>query len=90
LTALRLIYQMFCTLLRWMVLRIMQTADHRTRHGPLRVLREVAAKRAVVQECPDGPQTQRDGIHVGRRDVAEPLMAALASVFAEHPDFNPE
>ena len=62
---------------------VMQTADHGARHGPLRVLREVAAKRAVVQECPDGPQTQRDGIHVGRRDVAEPLMAALASVFAE-------
>ena len=69
---------------------VTQTADHGARHGPLRVLREVAAKRAVVQECRDGLQAQWEGSHVGRCDVAEPLIAALASVFAEHPDFNPE
>ena len=69
---------------------IMQTADHGARHGPLRVLREVAAKRAVVQRCRDVLQAQRDGFHVGRTDVAAVLIAALASVFAEHPDFHSE
>ena len=69
---------------------VVQTADHFARHGPLRVLREVAAKRAVVQKCRDGLQAQPGGFHVGRLDVAEALIAALASVFAEHPDFNPE
>jgi len=69
---------------------VMQTADHGARHGPLRVLREVAAKRAVVQRCRDVLQAQRDGFHVGRIDVAAALIAALASVFAEHPDFNSE
>jgi len=69
---------------------IMQTADHGARHGPLRVLREAAAKRAVVQKCLDGLQAQRDGAHVGRLDVAEALIAPLASVFAEHPHFNTE
>ena len=69
---------------------VMQTADHGARHGPLRVLRDVAAKRAVVQKYRDGLQAQPDGFHGGQLDVAEALIAALASVFAEHPDFNPE
>ena len=47
-------------------------------------------KRAVVQKYRDGLQAQPDGFHVGQPDVAEALIAALASVFAEHPDFNPE
>jgi hypothetical protein len=69
---------------------VMQTADHGARHGPLRVLQEVAAKRAVVQKCRDGLQAQPGESYVGRLDVAEALIAALASVFAEHPDFNTE
>ena len=69
---------------------VMQTADHGARHGPLRVLREVAATRAVVQKCRDVLQAQRDGFHVGTIDIAAALIAALASVFAEHPDFNSE
>ena len=69
---------------------VMQTADHGARHGPLRVLREVAAKRAVVQKCRDVLQAQRDGFHVGGIDFAAALIAAHASVFAEHPDFNAE
>ena len=69
---------------------VMQTADHGARHGPLRVLRDVAAKRAVVEKYRDGLQAQPDGFHGGQLDVAEALIAALASVFAEHPDFNPE
>jgi len=69
---------------------VMQTADHGARHGPLRVLREVAAKRAVVQKCRDLLQVQRGGLHVRRIDVAAALIAALASIFAEHPDFDSE
>lgn len=40
---------------------IVQAADHRARHGPLRVLREVAAKRAVVQMWRDRPACSGTG-----------------------------
>ena len=67
---------------------VVQTADHGARHGPLRVLREVAAKRAVVQKCRDVLQTQGEGFHAGTIDAATSLIAAIASVFAEHADFD--
>ena len=66
-----------------------QTADHRARHGTLRVLREVAAKRAVVQMWRDNVRGQRDRLGAGRPDLAEALIVAMAAVFAEHPDFDP-
>jgi|SoiMethySBSTD1v2_1073268.scaffolds.fasta_scaffold1599867_1 hypothetical protein len=69
---------------------VVQAADHGTRHGPLRVLREVAAKRAVVQKYRVGRHAQLDGFPVGGLDVAAALIAALASVFVEHPDFDSE
>ena len=69
---------------------IVQTADHGARHGPLRVLREVAAKRAVVQMWRDSSRAQRDQLGAVRADLVETMIVVMATVFAEHPDFDPE
>jgi hypothetical protein len=66
-----------------------QAADHGARHGPLRVLREVAAKRSMVQMWLTRSRTQRDRLEAGRPDVAGAMVVAMAAVFAEHPDFDP-
>ena len=66
---------------------IAQAADHRARYGPLRVLREVHAKRAVVRRWREGSHVQRHP-QAGPPDAAAALMAVLASVFADHPDFD--
>jgi hypothetical protein len=68
---------------------ITQTADHRARQGPLRVLREVAAKRSMVRMWRTRSSVQRDRLGPGRADVAAAMVAAMAAVFAEHPDFDP-
>lgn len=69
---------------------IVQTADHGARHGPLRVLREVTAKRAVVQMWRDSSRAQRDRLGAGHTELAEAMIVAMATVFAQHPDFDPE
>jgi hypothetical protein len=68
---------------------ITQTADHGARHGPLRVLREVAAKRAAVQMWRDAPRVSGNRLGAGRADVVDALIVVMATVFAEHPDFDP-
>ena len=66
-----------------------QAADHGARHGPLRVLREVAAKRSMVQMWLSRSRTQRDRTGAGRPDVAAAMVVAMAAVYAEHADFDP-
>jgi len=66
-----------------------QAADHGARHGPLRVLREVAAKRSMVQMWLTRSRMQRDRTEAGRPDVAAAMVVAMAAVYAEHPDFDP-
>ena len=67
--------------------------------GPERVLREVEAKRRIVEQAEEatGLDMQVDGeFRVGSRDeVAEPycgdvILCALASVYADHPDYRDE
>ena len=67
---------------------IAQTADHRARHGPLRVLREVAAKRSMVRMWQTRSRGPRDRLGPGHPDVATAMVVAMAAVFAEHPDFD--
>lgn len=67
------------------VTTIEQISDHSARHGPIRVLREVAAKRAMVQMWLDGIQAQPS---VPGLDVAEAMIMALLAVYADHPDFR--
>ena len=67
-----------------------QPSEHRARHGPIRVLRDVAAKRAMVQMWLDGVCAQRDHPPVPGLDVADAMIMALVAVYAEHPDFRPD
>lgn len=58
-------------------------ADHVVRWNPARVLREVAAKRALMVELDSsgGPETE-DAYHV--------VLRRLAAVYADHPDYREE
>ena len=53
------------------------------------MLREVAAKRSMVQMWLSRSRTQRDRTGAGRPDVAAAMVVAMAAVYAEHPDFDP-
>lgn len=66
-----------------------------------RLLNEIAAKRAIIHQVASG-----DGYHGDHErvctaivfqgdcdcgaDIATPILRALAAVYADHPDFNPE
>lgn len=67
---------------------IEEAADHRARHSPIRVLRDVAAKRAMVQMWLDGVRAEQDQPQVPGLDVADAMLMALVVVYAEHPDFR--
>ena len=73
------------------------------RHDPARVLREVAAKRAILgdyEEAAERPYDLPEGIHDGRDDdereidqcqidVLESILRHLAAVYRDHPDYDP-
>jgi len=77
---------------------------HAARHDPARVLREVAAKRAILDEWEDTSGRRYhlpEGVSEGRDDderlrddaVAEAMdtvIAHLAAVYSGHPDYRPE
>ena len=67
-----------------------QTADHGARHGPLRVLREVTGQSGGGTDARDSSLAQRDRLGAGRTELAEAMIVAMATVFARHPDFDPE
>jgi hypothetical protein len=71
---------------------------HYSRHDPARVLAECGAYRAIVEL-----HVRHDWLPVGRDECAEcgcaddrsvdwpcPTLRALASVYADHPDYQPE
>lgn len=56
--------------------------EHVARHDPARVLREITAKRAIIEDLDYGGGEMGDAQdHVTRR---------LASVYADHPDYQQE
>jgi len=66
---------------------------------PARVLREVAAKRAIIEaadEASDLDMSVDNDRRVGCRDMTEEpylgdvILRALAAPYADHPDFNEE
>jgi hypothetical protein len=73
-------------------------AAHIARHDPSRVLRDVEALRAVVEEC----KSTMDWVEELRREGDEALayrahvgslllvLKMFAAVWREHPDFRPE
>lgn len=62
-------------------------AIHIARFQPARVLREVAAKRAILAEhYPVDPCDAHDS---ALRTVVCGTVAALAAIYSDHPDFDP-
>jgi hypothetical protein len=60
---------------------------HIARHDPARVLREVEAKRAILDEH---AQIPGDGVNFtfAEQNRAEDILLALAAVYSDHPDYD--
>jgi len=68
-------------------------AAHIARHDPARVLREVAAKRAILaehQEAASGGYCELCYYGYGGGSWPCPTVRALASVYSDHPDYREE
>lgn len=69
-----------------------KVGPHIARHDPARVLREVAAKRAIIESytgCRALLGTLGSPRSEGYVDGLGKAIEALASVYADHPDFDP-
>jgi hypothetical protein len=64
--------------------------DHVRRHSPARVLREVAAKRAILAIADDQPEADWDGRQHTHWLTMDKVLRALATVWQDHPDYRPE
>lgn len=65
-------------------------ALHIARHDPARVLREVAAKRAIIEQY-EGYVKERMRLMNGWPNLEiPPFMLALAAVYSNHPDYRKE
>lgn len=73
--------------------------DHSRRHGPARVLREVAAKRELLELHYDGNPGPGDVHYCGtchdyyKHDAEDwpcETVRVLASAYSDHPDFDEE
>jgi len=85
----------------WLTITDARVDDHIARHDPARVLREVAAKRAILAayeeqdgyDLPDGVAEGRDPEERERdealRDALETVILAIAAVYSDHPDYDP-
>lgn len=68
---------------------------HFERHDPARVLREVAAKRAIIAEIVDEHTRAEDtliseGIFIWFSEDSSLVLRALVSTYADHPDYQQE
>lgn len=75
--------------------QLVNVDDHAKRHSPARVLREVAAKRAILAAYVwflDQPEVGDWGRWALRGTVAtlEDTLRVLASAWADHPDYRTE
>jgi hypothetical protein len=79
--------------------------DHIARHDPARVLREVAAKRAILADYVEtakivgAAEAEQERISVTARDYLDakrelavllPVICHLAAVHSDEPDYDPE
>lgn len=73
--------------------------DHIARHDPARVLREVAAKRSVIgkylwaDRVRERMEEDDDDVKwewIFKSEALVEVLRALASVYSDHPDFNPD
>jgi hypothetical protein len=58
-------------------------AAHVARHDPARVLREVAAKRAILAECARSVECGDDGCV-----LAGAVIVNMAAIWGDHPDYG--
>ena len=71
-----------------------ESADHIARHDPARVLREVGAKRSLIQrykqpeESPDLPRSFNKLTAGVERAVLDEVFRSLALPYADHPDYD--
>ncbi len=65
-------------------------APHIARHDPARVLREVAAKRAIIAACEEAIRNQGIFGEDGGQPLAEKVLPALAAVYGDHPGYDPQ
>lgn len=66
-------------------------AAHVARHDPARVLAECAAKRAIIRIAADQIRLgQEAGLWKNWEDMATQNLSAIASVYADHPDYQQE
>jgi hypothetical protein len=61
-----------------------EQAAHIAWHDPARILREVAAKRALMQEAAAVDRLLEIGAHERGHS---PILIALAAVYSDHPDY---
>jgi hypothetical protein len=64
--------------------------EHIARFDPVRILAEIAAKRAIVaHETSRSMPTVLDGLAVWVQITDTPVLRMLAQPYADHPDFDP-
>lgn len=66
----------------------MLDAEHIARWDPARVLAEVEAKRALLQEC--AHELARSAPRSNLNDFACTVLRSLGKPYAQHPDYRPE
>jgi hypothetical protein len=64
--------------------------EHIARQDPARVLRGVAAKRAIIEHCERAVEQQGIAMEDGQEALAEWVLAELAAVWSGHPDYRQE
>ena len=71
-----------------------QDRQHITRHDPARVLREVEAKRRIIERYEEYSQfdqgTSRDRLFSSLREAYLDACRIHAAVYADHPDYRKE
>ncbi len=77
-------------------------AVHIARHDPARVLREIDAKRQIIDQCAywneraaseavDPPKSPQPGLDLGLLlDAMNPVLRLLALPYADRPDYREE
>ena len=71
--------------------------EHIARHDPARVLRDVAAKRAIIDRAefvnghgPAVDHTRALDMQIGGSAALHDVMRVLAAAYSDHPDYRPE
>lgn len=64
--------------------------QHMARWDPARVLAEVEAKRQIIDlYAGQAAKASESALHEDRTWTLKPVLAALATPYADHPDYNP-